>query len=126
MPIFEFLKDYPMMHLMLRSGEETCNVRCVMDTCSPYTIIPTSVLKKLKLDTSDTITEVYLHGIIHKKECEAMAPAYMLDVEIDNHTLQDILVVGYDFNPNTGIVGHNVLSNFQLTVNWKQRTISLV
>lgn len=97
----------------------------IIDTGSPYTMVPTSILGELGLGEEDVITTVTIHGIVHKEECAEDAPAYLLDLELDGHEFKDVLLLVYDFGPELGLIGHNILKNFRLEVNWKEKHIQL-
>lgn len=97
----------------------------IIDTGSPYTIVPTSVLKELGLAEEDIATVVAIRGIVHKEGCAEDAPAYPLDLEIGGQRFKDVLILSYDFGPELGIIGHNVLKNFRLEVDWKKKHILL-
>jgi hypothetical protein len=63
--------------------------------------------------------------VIHKEECEVEAPAYLLGIRIAEKSLEKMLVVGYNFDPRLGLRGHNVLVNFQLFIDWREKRIEL-
>ena len=63
--------------------------------------------------------------LLNNEECEASAPAYLMDIIFEGNKLTDMLIVEYDFHPDIGLLGQNILKNFELTINWKEKTIRL-
>ncbi len=125
MVAYDFLHDYPVIEIYLEKDQRRVKAVTIVDTGSPYSILSKKALSDLNLLEQEVTMEVKIHGVIHKEECEALAPAYLLNLIIDNRKIKDILVVEYDFHSTIGLLGHNILKNFELTINWKERTIEL-
>ncbi|MCK4736560.1 MAG: aspartyl protease family protein [Methanophagales archaeon] len=100
-------------------------VWAIIDTGSPYTIIPSNILNNLGLGNEDIITMITIRGVVPKEECTVEAPAYLLEIRIEESSLKDMLVVGYDFDTSFGLLGHNVLVNFQLFIDWSEKRTEL-
>lgn len=123
--ILDFRDSYPLVRIkVMKKGLHTW-AWMIIDTGSPYTIVPTSIIGELGLGEEDVITTVTIHGIVHKEGCAEDAPAYLLDLEIEGRTLKDVLILAYNFGPEFGLVGHNILKGFRLGVNWKEKHIQL-
>lgn len=122
---FCFENNYPMVRIFVVKEKVSVPVWVIIDTGSPYTIIPNNILNKLGLGNGDIITNITIHGVVHKEECAVEAPAYLLEMRIGEKSLEKVLIVGYDFDPRFGLLGHNVLVNFQLFVDWREKRIEL-
>ena len=122
---YSFENNYPVMRIFVAKEKVSVPVLVIIDTGSPYTIIPNDLLNKLGLGNEDVITKITIHGVVHKEECAVEAPAYLLEMRIGDKPLEKVLVVGYDFDPRFGLLGHNVLVNFQLFVDWREKRIEL-
>lgn len=85
------------------------NVDCIIDTGSPYTIIPKSGLKALGFRKEDQFTHVTIHGIIHKEECSVDVPGYEIDIKIGRLKFQDSTIFCYQFMREYGLLGQNIL-----------------
>jgi predicted aspartyl protease len=125
MPDFDFENNYPLVRVFVIKGDVMVPVWTIIDTGSPYTIIPNNILNNLGLETEDIITMITIRGVVHKEECTVEAPAYLLEIRIGGSLLKDMLVVGYDFDPRFGLLGHNVLINFQLFIDWSEKKTEL-
>lgn len=113
------------MRIFVVKEKVSVPVWVIIDTGSPYTIIPNELLNKLGLGNEDVITKITIHGVVHKEECAVEAPAYLLEMRIAEKSLEKVLIVGYVFDPRFGLLGHNVLVNFQLFVDWREKRIEL-
>ena len=122
---YSFENNYPMVRISIVKDKVLVPVWGIIDTGSPYTIIPNNLLNKFGLGNEDIITKITIHGVIHKEECEVEAPAYLLGIRIAEKSLEKMLVVGYNFDPMFGLLGHNVLVNFQLFIDWREKRIEL-
>ena len=122
---FDFINDYPVVEIKINRNNKTSVIKTIIDTGSPYTILPNSALEPLGLGKNDAEMKVRITGIINKKECEVIAPAYTLDIFVDEFFLANMLILEYDFHKSIGLLGHNVLKRFQLLVNWKKKLIRL-
>ena len=122
---YSFENNYPILRISVIKEKVSVPVWVIIDTGSPYTIIPNDLLNKLGLGNEDIITNITIHGVVHKEECAVEAPAYLLKMRIGEKSLEKVLVVGYDFDPRFGLLGHNVLVNFQLFVDWREKMIEL-
>ncbi len=100
-------------------------VTVIIDSGSPYTIIPTKFLTGFRFKPEDRFTDILIHGVIHKEECAEFAPVYLLGVKFDGADIPKTSVVGYDFHSEYGLLGHNVLSRFRLVIDWKTKQIKL-
>ncbi len=125
MSVFCFENNYPMVRIFVVKEKVSVPVWVIIDTGSPYTIIPNNILNKLGLGNGDIITNITIHGVIRKEECAVEASAYLLEIRIGEKSLEKMLVVGYDFDPRLGLLGHNALVNFQLFVDWREKRIEL-
>lgn len=122
---YNFENNYPIARIFVAKGKASVPVWAIIDTGSPYTIIPNALLNKLGLRTEDIITTITIHGVVRKEECAVEAPAYLLEMRVGERRLEKVLVLGYDFDPRFGLLGHNALVNFQLFVDWRERRIEL-
>ncbi|MCK4476565.1 MAG: aspartyl protease family protein [Methanophagales archaeon] len=122
---FDFENHYPLVRVSVIKEDVSFPVWTIVDTGSPYTIIPNSILNKLGLGFEDAVTMITIHGVVHKEECVVEAPAYLLEMQIGEKSLKKMLVVGYDFDPRFGLLGHNALVNFQLFIDWHEKMIEL-
>ena len=122
---YSFENNYPVTRIFVVKEKVSVPVWVIIDTGSPYTIIPNDLLNKLELEKEDIITNITIHGVVRKEECAVEAPAYLLEMRIGEKSLEKVLVVGYDFDPRFGLLGHNVLVNFQLFVDWGEKRIEL-
>ena len=122
---YSFKNNYPILKISIVKEKLSVPVWVIIDTGSPYTIIPNEMLNKLGLGNEDIITKITIHGVVHKEECAVEAPAYLLQIRISEKSLEKTLVVGYDFGSRFGLLGHNALVNFQLFVDWRQKMVKL-
>ncbi len=123
--VFDFRDSYPLSRIKVMGRGLFVHVWTIIDTGSPYTMVPTSTLEELRLSEEDVITTVTIHGIVHKEGCSEDAPAYLLDLEIGGRRFKDVMILSYDFGPELGLIGHNVLRNFRLEIDWKEKHILL-
>lgn len=120
----EFIQSYPIVEINLLKGETSIPLKAIIDTGSPYTFFSPDLVEQLPLSEEDKIGEIEIHGIVRKEGCSDIAPSYLVKAELAGRVLSIALVV-YDFHPELGIVGHNVLSSFKLEIDWKEKAIKL-
>ena len=89
---FCFENNYPLVRVFIIKKEVSVPVWVIIDTGSPYTIIPNSILNKLGLGFEDAVTMITIHGVVHKEECVVEAPAYLLEMQIGEKSLKEMLV----------------------------------
>ncbi len=122
---YSFLDDYPLTRVRVSRRGVRATAECIIDTGSPYTILPKGILRHLALDDGDMVTTIEIHGIIDKKECAVVVPAFAVDLACGDLVLSPGTVLMYDFHDSLGLLGHNILSKGKLVIDWKARSIEL-
>ena len=79
---YSFKNNYPILKISIVKEKLSVPVWVIIDTGSPYTIIPNEMLNKLGLGNEDIITKITIHGVVHTEECAVEAPAYLLQIRI--------------------------------------------
>ena len=120
-----FLNGYPLCELTLVKNNKDVKVNCIIDTGSPYTIIPQNAVDELIMSKEDQFTEVTIHGIIHKEECSVDVPGYEIDIVIGDTDFENSTIFCYQFMKNYGLLGQNILRQCKLIIDWEQNTIIL-
>ena len=119
----QFLYDYPLLDIELTKNSKKLKVTCIIDTGSPYTLIPIDYLNNLNIDESDQFTKLTIHGVIHKEECSVEVPGYAIDLSIGDISFEKCTVFCYEFLQKYGLIGHNILSQCNLFIDWNKKKI---
>ena len=122
---FEFIYDYPIISIIIYRENIENNVKCILDSGSPYTILPDKFLKLFNLSEQYIFTTVEVHGIVDKEECSVDAPGYEMGIKIGKFNFPNETVLKYKFRGNLGLIGHNILSKLKVTIDWRKRTIEI-
>ena len=85
---YSFKNNYPILKISIVKEKLSVPVWVIIDTGSPYTIIPNEMLNKLGLGNEDIITKIMIHGVVHKEECAVEAPVYLLQIRIGEKSLE--------------------------------------
>jgi hypothetical protein len=121
----EFLGDYPIMKFTFYRDEIECTIKMFIDPCSPYTILPTKYIEVFGFEPEDEFTKIVIRGVVYKEECFEFAPVYRLGVKNGKLNFPKTSVAKYDFHPEYGLIGQNILSRLKLIVDWRERIIEI-
>jgi len=117
----QFLYGYPICELVLIKEGKKEKISCIIDTGSPYTLIPLYSINKPGIKEDEQFTQVTIHGVIHKEECSVDVPGYEIDLSIGDLSFPRSTVFCYEFLEKYGLIGHNLLIHCKLLVDWKHK-----
>jgi hypothetical protein len=77
------------------------------------------------LSDDDIFTTVEIHGVVDKPECSIDVPGYEMGIRFGKFDFPAETVLKYKFRSNLGLIGHNLLSKWKVTIDWRTRTIEI-
>ena len=66
MKYYEFVHNYPVIDIIIYRNNLVKKVKCIIDTGSPYTIIPDKFLKSFHLSEKDEFTTIEISSLLER------------------------------------------------------------